>query len=133
MASNANDIGVLYTPVRITNPEDFVGGVAGSVAVSSLPASATATLSNVSASASSVTVLASNAGRLGATIVNDSTSAGYFKFGSAASTASYTYYLPGTNASGVPSTLEVPARYTGIITGIWVSAAGSARVTEMTA
>lgn len=132
MATNANDIQTLYTPVRITNPEDIVGGgVAGTVAVSSLPAS-TATLSNVASSASSVTLLAANASRKGATIVNDSASVLYVKFGAAASATSYSYYLPGLNASSVPATLEVPFRCTDIITGIWVSATGSARVTEFT-
>lgn len=34
MASNANDNAVLYTPVRITNPEDIVGGgAAGTVTI----------------------------------------------------------------------------------------------------
>lgn len=89
--------------------------------------STTATLSNVAGSASSVTVLALNTARLGATIVNDSTSRVYLKFGSSASTTSYSYTL------FQYETLEVPFGYTGIITGIWDSATGSARVTELTA
>lgn len=89
-------------------------------------AAATATLSNVSGSASSVTVLAANAARLGATVVNDSGAICYVKFGSTASATSFTYKL----AAG--DTLEVPFAYTGILTGIWTSATGSARVTEFT-
>lgn len=96
-------------------------------AVSVAPAkSATATLSNVSASASSVTVLASNAARLGATVYNDSASSCYLKLGSSASSTSFTELLA-PNAY-----YEVPFQYTGILTGIWVSAVGSARVTELT-
>ena len=90
---------------------------------------ATATLANVAGSASSVTLLAANTGRLGAVIVNDSAATLYIKFGSTASATSFTYLL---TAAG---TLELPtnAVYTGIITGIWTSATGSARVTELTA
>lgn len=97
-------------------------------------ASATPTLTNVAGSGSSVTLLALNTNRLGGVIVNDSTSILYVKYGSTASTTSYTYFLSGS-VSGVPSTLELPAfpRYTGIITGIWASATGNARCTELTA
>lgn len=88
--------------------------------------SPTATLSNVSASATSVTVLAANTGRLGAIVVNDSTVNAYVKYGTTASTTSFTVkMLPGDYH-------EVPFGYTGIITGIWDSATGSARVTEIT-
>lgn len=105
--------------------------VTGTVAVSQAK-SATATLSNVASSATSVTVLASNAARLGATVANDSTAILYVKFGSTASTTSFTVYMPGTGG-GTPAYYEVPANYTGIITGIWASATGSARVMELTA
>ena len=92
------------------------------------PGAATGTLSNVAASVTSVTVLAANTARLGAVIVNDSASIGYLKFGSAASSTSFTYLLDPN------STLELPGNviYTGIITGIWVTAVGTARVTELT-
>jgi hypothetical protein len=93
--------------------------------------SGTGTLSNVSGSASSVTVLAANTARKGATIVNDSTALLYLKFGSSASTSSYTVVLAGA-ASAPFAYYEVPFGYTGIITGIWASAAGNARVTEVT-
>lgn len=92
---------------------------------------ATATLANVSGSASSVTLQASNVDRKGLVIVNDSTAILYVKFGSSASPTSFTYVLGG-NATGT-STLELPqAAYTGIVTGIWASATGAARVTELT-
>lgn len=88
---------------------------------------ATATLSNVSGSASSVTVLASNTARLGASVFNDSTSAVYLKYGASASTSSFSAKLdPG-------GYFECPFHYTGLIAGIWDSATGAARVTELTA
>lgn len=93
-----------------------------------------ATLSNVSASATAVTLLAENRARLAASIHNDSTAVCYVKMGSTASATSYTvkmepgdyFELPVANGgfgAGV---------YTGVITGIWASANGAARVTEYT-
>jgi hypothetical protein len=86
----------------------------------------TGTASNVSASASNVTLLAANTSRLGATIYNDSTYNLYVKLGATSSLTSfsvrmtpYAYY-------------EVPYGYYGIIDGIWDSAVGSARVTQIT-
>jgi hypothetical protein len=101
--------------------------VTGAVAVSSLPAASTATLSNVSGSASSVTVLAANSARKGAIVMNDSTAILYLKFGATASATSFTYKLNGGE------TLELPSSpvYAGIIDGIWASATGAARVTEL--
>lgn len=88
----------------------------------------TATLANVASSASSVTLLAANAARQGAVIMNDSTAILYIKFGATASATSFTYKLNGGETWESP-----PAPiYTGIITGIWASANGAARVTELT-
>lgn len=86
----------------------------------------TATLANVAGSASSVTLIAANTSRKGATIQNDSTAILYVKFGSTASSTSYTVLMQ------PQSYYEVPGGYTGIITGIWASATGNARVTELT-
>lgn len=88
--------------------------------------SSTGTLSNVSASITSVTLLASNTSRRGAIVHNDSAKALYVKLGSSASLTSYTELLLADD------TWEVPYGYTGIITGIWTAASGTARVTELT-
>lgn len=90
--------------------------------------SPTATLSNVSASATSVTVLALNTARESAIFYNDSTSACYLKFGTTASATSFSYKLSPAQTlivDGIPV-------YTGIVTGIWDSATGTMRVTELT-
>lgn len=86
----------------------------------------TATLANVGASVTSVTLIASNTSRKGATVHNDSTALLYIKFGSAAATNSFTVRVA---AQGY---YEVPFGYSGIITGVWASATGNARVTEIT-
>lgn len=85
-----------------------------------------ATLANVSGSASSVTLVASNANRRGAFIFNDSSSALYIKLGATASATSFTVKV----AAGGFYELAQPC-YTGIIDGIWDSATGAARVTEV--
>lgn len=96
--------------------------VASSVAVS------TATLANVASSATSVTLQASNANRLGWNVFNDSTAVLYVKFGATASATSFVVELAALGYYEMPSALT----YKGIIDGIWASANGNARVTELT-
>jgi hypothetical protein len=79
----------------------------------------------VAGSATSVAVLASNTSRKGATIWNDSTALLYLNFGATASTTACTVKLKSDDY------YEVPFGYTGVINGIWASATGSARVTEI--
>jgi hypothetical protein len=100
--------------------------IASSVVLTTKQAASTGTLANVASSASSVTLLASNANRLGATIHNDSTQILYVKFGTTASATSYTVKMV------ADAYYEVPFGYTGRIDGIWASANGNARVTELT-
>jgi hypothetical protein len=89
--------------------------------------SSTATLSNISASASSTSVLSSTPGRKGASFYNDSSADCFLKYGTSASATSFTVKLtPGSFAS-----MDTPV-YTGAITAIWTSATGTLRVTEMT-
>lgn len=89
--------------------------------------STTGTQTSVGDSASSVTILASNANRLGATIYNDSSAALYLKCGATASTTSFAVKLFQDDF------WELPFAYTGIIDGIWASdAGGNARITEFT-
>lgn len=87
----------------------------------------TGTPSNVASSASSVTILAANSSRLGATIYNDSTQVLYLLLGSGtASSSNYSVQLVGG------AYYEVPFNFKGQLTGIWASASGNARVTELT-
>jgi hypothetical protein len=90
--------------------------------------STTGTMSSLAGSVSSVTLLAANAARVSFAIFNDSASILYVAMSSVASTTSYTFQLnPGAY-------YEPPAGflYTGVIAGIWVTATGSARITEFT-
>lgn len=115
---------------RVSIASDSTGQVALAAGTNTVGAvfqkAATATLTNVAASATSVTVLASNTSRVGAQIYNDSTVLLYLKFGTTASTTSFTVLLVAS------AYYEVPAGYNGKIDGIWASATGTARVTEIT-
>jgi hypothetical protein len=87
----------------------------------------TATITTVADSASSATLKAANASRLGIVIANDSTVILYVKYGTTASSTDWTYKLE----AGETLRDEL---YTGRIDGIWASdASGSARITELTA
>lgn len=88
--------------------------------------SSTPTQSSVASSASSVSLLVANADRIGATIYNDSSVALFVKLGATASATSFSKKL----AAG--EYYEVPACYAGAIDGIWESATGNARITELT-
>lgn len=86
-----------------------------------------ATCTNVSASASSVPILAERRGRRSWAVYNDSAAYLYLKFGTSASTTSFTVRLdPGAYYESFSDDA-----YNGAIAGIWSSATGSARVTEV--
>lgn len=89
--------------------------------------SGTGTTTSVSYSATSTTLLASNANRVLATIFNESAKTLYVKLGATASATSYTIPI-------FPNSYwELPLSYTGIIDGIWASGgSGAARITELT-
>ncbi len=95
--------------------------------------SSSATKANVAGATSSTTLLAANVSRIGAIITNDSSAILYIDLtGGTASTTSYSIVLDGA-ASSPFEAYEVPFGYTGLITGIWASATGNARVTEFVA
>ena len=85
----------------------------------------TATLSNVAASLVSTTILAANTNRKGATVYNDTAGTLRLAFAATASATSFTVAIA---AAGY---YELPVRYTGVISGIFATATGAARVTEM--
>ena len=87
---------------------------------------ATATLANVAASVTSVTLRAANTARLGLMIYNDSTASLYVNFGATASTTAFTVFM----AAGAYYEMSQPP-YSGAVNGLWTAAAGSARVTEL--
>ena len=106
----------------------------GDIAITSADPSKspTSTLTNVASSATSVTILAANENRKTVIIANDSTAILYLKFNAGvASTSSYTVALAPLS-SGIPATVTLKGEdYSGEIRGIWASANGFARVTEI--
>lgn len=102
-------------------------GKANPMPISGSGTVATATISRVAASATSVTLLAANENRRRVILYNESTADLYVKFGATASATSYTTKL------GPGDTYESPTDwvYTGVIDGIWSAATGTAQITEM--
>lgn len=90
------------------------------------PNISSATLTNVTNSASSVSILASNANRKGVVLVNDSNTTCYYAFSGTATTSAYTFQL-GKNETYFMD----PPIYTGAISEICSAANGSTRVTEL--
>ena len=88
---------------------------------------ATSTLTSVAASVVTVSLLASNAARRQVIIVNDGNKSLYVAFAATASTTAFTVRLGGGNEF-----VSKMNSYTGAISGIWDTAAGSARITEIT-
>lgn len=107
----------------------FGGSSTVTFSSSSSPITAsTATLSSVTSSASTGVVLAANTSRKNATFFNESTAILYLAFAATATTTAYTVQIA---ASGYYE-LPIGSVYTGVISGIWSSANGACRVTELT-
>ena len=87
---------------------------------------ASATVTSVTSSASSVTILAANTSRLGMSVYNNSTAILYVKDGATASATDFTVEMAPEDY------WEAPYGYTGRLDGIWASANGAALVTEYT-
>ena len=83
-----------------------------------------ATEANVVSSATNVTLFAANNQANGRTIYNDSTAVLYVKFGTTASTTSYTVQIASQGYYEFPQPV-----YGGQVDGIWASANGNARTT----
>lgn len=85
-----------------------------------------ATLTNVTSAASNTSLLSSNAAARARMCFNDSTATLYLKFGTTASTTSFTVAIPPGGYYEFPQPL-----YKGAVDGIWSAANGAARMTEM--
>lgn len=88
--------------------------------------SSSAAMSSVAGSASSASLLASNSSRKGICLFNDSTAICRVAFGATASATAFTVLLQPN------SFYENGTLYTGAISGIWASATGNMRITELT-
>ena len=116
---------------RPLNPAPIDGGnpnpvtVQGTVTTSD-PTSGTSSVTSVASSATNVQLLAVNASRKGFTVYNDSTQILYLKLGVTASATSFTVQIG-------PNGFYENARptWTGEVDGIWASANGNARITEL--
>lgn len=112
-----------------TPPTSLDAALVVSLSTSSSPTTAgTSVLTNVTASISSVILLAANASRRAWYLVNDSAAVLYFTLGAGVtSVSSYTLQV----APGQQYTPDV-ITWRGAITGLWSAAIGTARITELT-
>jgi len=110
-----------------------LGTKTSSASLSISPAfAATSTLTNVASSATSVTLLAANNNRKTVIILNDSTADLYVTLNaSAASTTNYSLFLAAKVGNTPSSAIFGGDDYSGEIRGIWSSANGFARITEV--
>jgi hypothetical protein len=97
----------------------------GSIA---MPTSETATVTSVASSATNVKLLDANPDRKGLVVFNDSTQVLRIKYGVTASATSFTIKL----AAGDVWTMPLAPVFIGQIDGIWESANGNARISELT-
>jgi len=110
--------GAVFQLLRVTiDPDQFAGQV-----------SSATTLSNVAGAASSTTLAAANTARLGLFLFNDSNKDCFIKYGTTASVTSFTVKLPPEGHHFIDGPI-----YNGRVDGIWSSANGFMRVTELTA
>ena len=114
-----------YTPfqVQIEVSDVPISRAGGSITVNT-PTSATVTASTVAASTTSVQLLAANANRKSASILNNGTGILYVELGATASTSAFTIALNNGDL------YELPIAYTGNIAGIWSATGGNALVRE---
>ncbi len=119
------DVVISNTPLPIDGGNPNPVNVTG--AVSTTPtSSSTSAVTSVASSASSVNLLTLNTNRKAFSIYNDSTSILYLKLGATASNISYSAQVPPKGYYESQSVI-----YTGVVDGIWASANGFARITEL--
>lgn len=102
-----------------------VNGLVRTLADTRPPASSTTTFATVQVSTATTTIIAANPERIGATIRNRSGSPLFVRWGPSASTI-----VADVQMSSNASYLELPFRYTGIITGVVKSSTGRCAVSE---
>lgn len=85
-----------------------------------------ATVTAVAASVTAVTLFVGTGQVAYRSVYNDSTSTLYLKYGSSSSTALYTAQVQPQGFYDIPGSI-----YTGLVTGIWLAANGSAMCTEV--
>jgi hypothetical protein len=129
LATGTNAIG------SITNTSFGISGTLPAFAATptfNIGTAPTSTLTNVASSATSVSLLAANNNRKTAIIINDSTSDLYVTLNASdASTTNYSLFLA-AKVGNTPSFLAINGDdYSGEIRGIWSSANGFARITEV--
>ncbi len=106
-----------------------VTGNAGSTPITGIPAEAdTPDITRVTASTSSVLIKAANTNRLELILFNDSNKDAFVKYGTTATSTSFTALMPPSSHYFIDL-----ARYTGRVDAIWkTGVSGAMQITELT-
>lgn len=117
-------------PAALTGSGNFKAALVESTATVTTQqrSASTSAVTRVTSSTSATTLLAANANRLKWAVFNDSAAILKLKCGASPTSTSFTFEVPPAYLYEEPAGLN----YTGIITGLWVSADGAANVTEFT-
>lgn len=112
-------VNVLNTPgINVVNP------------IPTPTVTAAAAISTPAGSGTSITLLAANPGRNGYSICNESLAIMYMAKAATASATAYSIVFPPTSTTATCYVEMGVGIYKGVISGIWASANGNARVTE---
>jgi hypothetical protein len=102
------------------------GTFAGGTVSTRATRSTTPTVTSVAATVGNVTLLGANVNRFGAAFYVEGGQPLFLKLGSSAGTVDYTVQVtPGAY-------YELPFNYSGTVAGIWQTAGGTVRITEVT-
>lgn len=120
--------GIAYQRVKVTHgPDGQADDVSPAAPLPTISQAGTATVTSVAAATSSTELAAASLTRRGLSVFNDSIADLRVKFGTGASTSSYTVKVGPGQLYEMPSPI-----YTGAVHGIWSAADGNARITELT-
>lgn len=112
--------GPIFLNASLPTGTDTIGGVTHGVATA-------AAVTRVTAAASDTQIVAANTSRRGLIVVNDGNAIMYLKYGTGATTTSFTAKLTGGAYWEMPNPV-----YAGQVNAIWSAANGAAQVTELT-
>lgn len=125
IAGNKRMEGTVVKSVLLVGPDGEPYASTGGTLTVAANKGAVSSVSSVASTTSDVLILAANSSRVEAVVQNNSTADLYLKYGTAASSSSFTIKLSPDDAVIVNS-------YTGVIHGAWSAVNGDAVVTEVT-
>jgi hypothetical protein len=126
IAAIASDTSLTVTAAFTNTAATQVGQRVAHRQVVQLGVAGVGTVTRVTAAAADTSLLAADAGRIGVILYNESTATAYVKYGTGASSTSYTVPM------GPGSYWEMPSPvYTGALNALWTAANGAMMITDL--